>query len=229
MPSLLTFLSFGTWAPKQHPSEEIGAAARRQDSEATLSPNDCDIDAQAAKGQSRRQQRKPSYRSRPGYEAEDTAIAMSEYGGSKHFMENDPHTGDQSYNMSATVIDGELRPPMLRHANTSISNHENRDSTVILEQKLPRAFRIASPDAERRNGHVQNFYKEAVQRRIKHKNLLIAAVSEFCGTFLFLLFAEAIATTVSNRADQLKAQAPSSVPDLQGLLFSSLGFGFSLW
>ncbi len=74
----------------------------------------------------------------------------------------------------------------------------------------------------------------ALRRRLEIKNNIVAFVSEFVGTVLFLFFAFGIATEAANaRASTQNNGAVTSLsqnapPDTSALLFSSLGFGFSL-
>lgn len=226
-------LQWSFWRQKlRAPSDQLNRSTKRQASEATLSPA-CDVESQHPVTFNRQQSRRLSHKSQRGDNFRDMAFpTVNEYEGEgKDVAPDHCPSGDQSFGPPASIFSGGERTsrPPLRHASTSMSGHAKRDSTVVMEQeKLPRALRISSSDPEKQEGQAQNFYKEAVQRRIKLKNLIIAAGSEFCGTFLFLLFAEAIATTVSNRADILKAQNAQTTTDLEGLLLSSLGFGFSL-
>ncbi|SNX83865.1 related to aquaporin [Melanopsichium pennsylvanicum] len=105
---------------------------------------------------------------------------------------------------------------------------ERRES-IIIEEQLPDFMKVN--EGEHKHRH---HYRAALRRRLQIKNNLIAFVSEFVGTVLFLFFAFGIATEASNarsssqnngNATSLSQNAP---PDTSALLFSSLGFGFSL-
>ncbi|KAH7303094.1 aquaporin-like protein [Stachybotrys elegans] len=70
-----------------------------------------------------------------------------------------------------------------------------------------------------------------LRKRMIIKNEIIAGVAEFCGTFLFLFFAFGIATQAGQ--EQLTQNATGDTQnagtlDTSQLLYSSLGFGFSL-
>lgn len=71
-------------------------------------------------------------------------------------------------------------------------------------------------------------YKQMLQRRLDIKNTIILFICEFSGTTLFLFFSYGIATQASDRLAAGKAANPDGPPDTSALLFSSLGFGFSL-
>lgn len=148
--------------------------------------------------------------------------------------------------------DMSFNPRRPSRANTRMSvMSRKRSSTHILESKIPKMFRGDLPTADdvtmdleankghggRGDGHhfaarSQSKYDvdrvhAALHSRLEVKNLLVAGVSEFAGTFLFLFFALAINTTVANVKDAEKA-AGNNGTDLTALLVSSLGFGFSL-
>ncbi|PWN50515.1 aquaporin-like protein [Violaceomyces palustris] len=101
----------------------------------------------------------------------------------------------------------------------------------VIEEKLPEFMKI---DATAHEKDKQE-YKVAIRKRLYLKNLLVAFVAEFAGTFLFLFFSFGIATQASNAGDadvqqtntdgSLNTNAPPNTPVL---LYSSLGFGFSL-
>ncbi len=65
------------------------------------------------------------------------------------------------------------------------------------------------------------------ERRLRFKNEVIAALGEFVGTFLFLFFAEGIAT-VAQRPTAVNPNSAELGLDPSQLLYISLGFGFSL-
>lgn len=105
---------------------------------------------------------------------------------------------------------------------------ERRES-IIIEEQLPDFMKVDEKEHKHRH-----HYRAALRRRLEIKNNIIAFVSEFVGTVLFLFFAFGIATEASNAraatqnngdATSLSQNAP---PDTNALLFSSLGFGFSL-
>lgn len=68
-------------------------------------------------------------------------------------------------------------------------------------------------------------YRRLLEKRLSVKNKLILFICEFVGTTLFLFFTYGIATQAS---DKIASEDPSGPPDTSALLFSSLGFGFSL-
>ncbi|KAH7014200.1 aquaporin-like protein [Microdochium trichocladiopsis] len=79
--------------------------------------------------------------------------------------------------------------------------------------------------------HSDNASVGKLRKRLVIKNEVIAAVAEFCGTFLFLFFAFGVATQAGQQ--QLSQSANGSTQtagtlDSSQLLYSSLGFGFSL-
>ncbi|SYW76061.1 uncharacterized protein UHO2_03790 [Ustilago hordei] len=105
---------------------------------------------------------------------------------------------------------------------------ERRES-IIIEEQLPGFMKVDEKEHKHRH-----HYRAALRRRLEIKNNIIAFVSEFVGTVLFLFFAFGIATQAANArsstqhngdATSLSQNAP---PDTNALLFSSLGFGFSL-
>jgi aquaporin rerated protein, other eukaryote len=61
----------------------------------------------------------------------------------------------------------------------------------------------------------------------KHQGHLTAFLAEFAGTFLFLLFAFAIAE-VANRALVVEADAAVQPPELTRIFFIAVGFGCSV-
>lgn len=104
-----------------------------------------------------------------------------------------------------------------------------RQESAIIEEQLPAFMKVEEGDHKHRH-----HYREALRRRLQLKNNIIAFVSEFVGTVLFLFFALGIATEASNsRAQTQNNGAATSLSqngqtDVNALLFSSLGFGFSL-
>ena len=119
-------------------------------------------------------------------------------------------------NSDAPSLSGPLRQP------TTIG--EKRKDNAILQDKLPAMMRHPLPlgpnQYQASNAQMESdAMREALWARLQLKNLIIAAVAEFVGTFLFLFFALAIATRAGD------ATGSSS---LEAQLFSSLGFGFSL-
>ncbi|CBQ73227.1 related to aquaporin [Sporisorium reilianum SRZ2] len=103
------------------------------------------------------------------------------------------------------------------------------EQPTMIEQQLPAFMQVNEKEHKHRH-----HYRAALRRRLEIKNNLIAFVSEFVGTVLFLFFAFGIATEASNarastqnngQATSLSQNAP---PDTSALLYSSLGFGFSL-
>lgn len=98
----------------------------------------------------------------------------------------------------------------------------HKRETVVLEEGLPQLLRPKTEQAQR------SHYRHELRRRLKIKNAIILFVCEFTGTFLFLFFSYGIATQASNRLDADKAANAQGPPDTSALLFSSLGFGFSL-
>lgn len=75
------------------------------------------------------------------------------------------------------------------------------------------------------------------ERRLKLKNEVVAGVGEFCGTFLFLFMSFGIATIAGQQANTASsagqvqgsgAGSTGSSIDPSQLMYSSLGFGFSL-
>jgi hypothetical protein len=101
---------------------------------------------------------------------------------------------------------------------------EKRKDNAILQDKLPPMMRQPLPLAHNQYQASpaqmeSDAMRDALWKRLQTKNLIIASVAEFLGTFLFLFFALAIGTVAGD------ATGASS---LEAQLFSSLGFGFSL-
>ncbi|KAK0526836.1 Aquaporin-1 [Tilletia horrida] len=95
-----------------------------------------------------------------------------------------------------------------------------------IQKKLPGVMQTDDADVDR------------LRRRLNVKNEIVAGIAEFCGTFLFLLFSFGIATqagqqqlsqsTSEQTQNQSQNSGGGSSLDTNQLLFSSLGFGFSL-
>ncbi|KAK0556134.1 Aquaporin-1 [Tilletia horrida] len=109
------------------------------------------------------------------------------------------------------------------HKHRRLHLHRRRREHKQLASKLPAFLHTDEGDVEE------------MRKRLEIKNEIIAAVAEFCGTFLFLLFSFGVATIAGQQ--QLTASSTSQVqgaadssPSLNSsqLLYSSLGFGFSL-
>lgn len=101
---------------------------------------------------------------------------------------------------------------------------QRRKDNAILQDKLPFGMRQPLPlPPNQHQASISQMESEAMRdalwKRLQLKNLIIAAIAEFIGTFLFLFFALAIATRAGD------AMGASS---LEAQLFSSLGAGFSL-
>lgn len=105
---------------------------------------------------------------------------------------------------------------------------ERRESSMI-EEQLPSFMQVDQTEHKHRH-----HYRAALRRRLVLKNNVIAFVSEFIGTVLFLLFSFIIASQASNaqaatqRDSEATSLAQNAPVDTSALLFSSLGFGFSL-
>lgn len=104
-----------------------------------------------------------------------------------------------------------------------------RPESIRLEEQLPAFMKVDEDDHKHRH-----HYRAALKRRLQLKNNFVAFVSEFVGTLLFLFFSFGIATEASNARTATQGNgAESSLsqnapPDTSALLYSSLGFGFSL-
>ncbi|SPO23612.1 related to aquaporin [Ustilago trichophora] len=115
------------------------------------------------------------------------------------------------------------------HGVTEQPTMLERRESIIIEEQLPDFMKV--DEGEHKHRH---HYRAALRRRLEIKNNLIAFVSEFVGTVLFLFFAFGIATEATNAraSSQNNGQATSlsqnAPPDTSALLYSSLGFGFSL-
>ncbi|EPQ30384.1 uncharacterized protein PFL1_01910 [Pseudozyma flocculosa PF-1] len=106
---------------------------------------------------------------------------------------------------------------------------------AVIEKQLPSFMKIDEAEFEKAR-HPQR-RRDILRRRLELKNNAVAAVSEFCGTFLFLFFSFVIATQAANgraasqnnNVDQgTQSLSQNAPPDTSSLLYSSLGFGFSL-
>ncbi|PWN30037.1 aquaporin-like protein [Jaminaea rosea] len=95
--------------------------------------------------------------------------------------------------------------------------------TLVLEDGLPS---ILHP--KRSHPTLATSYRESLHKRLEIKNKIVLFICEFVGTVLFLFFSFGIATQASNKIDFDTAADPNGPPDTSALLFSSLGFGFSL-
>jgi len=85
-----------------------------------------------------------------------------------------------------------------------------------LHSKLPGVMRSSTADVGQ------------LRKRLSIKNEIIAALAEFCGTFLFLFFAFGIATQAGQEQLSQSAsgeQQTAGTLDTSQLLYSSLGFG----
>nr|UOP56964.1 aquaporin-like protein [Thecaphora frezii] len=109
------------------------------------------------------------------------------------------------------------------------------DEADVMEQQLPDFMRIDAKGIDKHR-HPQG-YREALRRRLEIKNNAVAFLSEFVGTVLFLFFSFGIATEASNARSALQntdvsqntqSLSQNAPPDTSALLYSSLGFGFSL-
>lgn len=96
----------------------------------------------------------------------------------------------------------------------------NRRESIIIEEQLPAFMQVDEKEHKHRH-----HYRAALRRRLEIKNNLIAFVSEFVGTVLFLFFGLGVVTQATNANQAFRANAG---PDVSALLFSSLGMGFSL-
>lgn len=168
-------------------------------------------------------------------------------------QENTGHAGDQSHG-GETSKDGGLataptgapvphgdapvqqminQPSIFSFGDGATDNEPQalieRPESIRMEEQLPAFMKIE--EGEHKHRH---HYRAALKRRLELKNNLVAFVSEFVGTVLFLFFSFGIATEASNaRASAQNNGAESSLsqnapPDTSALLYSSLGFGFSL-
>lgn len=111
-------------------------------------------------------------------------------------------------------------PPMSIFSANQSNAGEKRGDNAILREKLPAVMRkTGNPRYDNDPHNESDALREALFKRLEMKNLFIAAVAEFIGTFLFLFFALAIATRA----------AQGEPGTITSQLYSSLGFGFSLW
>jgi len=116
---------------------------------------------------------------------------------------------------------------------------ETRKETAVLQSKLPKLmqtprYNTTNEKKTSSSSHSINYlesdaWRNALLKRLEMKNLLIAAIAEFIGTFLFLFFALAIGTRASDAGSDFPNGILTKTGGLQSQLYSSLGFGFSLW
>lgn len=102
---------------------------------------------------------------------------------------------------------------------------ERRSENEILQLKLPKILRGASGKDKTVDSAVlmeSEAYSKALSRRLEIKNIVIATIAEFFGTFGFMFFGEAIVTRAMNTGN-------GGTPTLEAQLFASLGIAFSLW
>lgn len=137
----------------------------------------------------------------------------------------------------APVPTGDRDPRLLAGQPSIFSNGADepgptlieRRESIMIEEQLPSFMQVNEKEHKHRH-----HYRAELRRRLQIKNNLIAFVSEFVGTVLFLFFAFGIATQATNsRASSQDNGAATSLsqnapPDTNALLYSSLGFGFSL-
>ncbi|TKY89305.1 hypothetical protein EX895_001836 [Sporisorium graminicola] len=172
-----------------------------------------------------------------------TARSMAERSntGKKNAAEEHQHGGLATAPTSAPVTTGEGNPhqmvaqPSIFSLGTGADgNYEQptmmeRRESIMIEEQLPAFMQVDEKEHKHRH-----HYRAALRRRLEVKNNIIAFVSEFVGTVLFLFFAFGIATEATNaRASnqnngQNTSLSQNSPPDTSALLYSSLGFGFSL-
>ncbi|KAK0543426.1 Aquaporin-1 [Tilletia horrida] len=100
-------------------------------------------------------------------------------------------------------------------------HHKRKHEAKKIKSKLPAVMQTDDHDVDR------------LKRRLDIKNEIVAGLAEFVGTFLFLLFAYGIATQagqqqLSQSTSTQTANGGGGALDTNQLLFSSLGFGFSL-
>jgi len=106
-----------------------------------------------------------------------------------------------------------------RHAHRHLHLHHKRKAKREaamkrkIEGKLPKAF------------HGETI--EQTQKRLSIKNEAIAALAEFCGTFLFLFFSYGIAT-IAGQQRITSTTGNATALDASQLQYSALGFGFAL-
>ncbi|CDS01359.1 hypothetical protein [Sporisorium scitamineum] len=169
-----------------------------------------------------------------------TAVAEGSSTGKQNPAEEHQHGGLATAPTGAPVTTGEGNPhqmvaqPSIFLLGTGAEGQyeqptmiERRESIMIGEQ-LPAFMQVDEKEHKHRH-----HYRAALRRRLELKNI-IAFVSEFVGTVLFLFFAFGIATEASNaRASiqnngQTTSLSQNAPPDTSALLYSSLGFGFSL-
>lgn len=114
-------------------------------------------------------------------------------------------------------------PPVQPQASFNDVPLADKRATVHLENGLPGLLR-----PHKTRNFRDPYYRLELEKRLDVKNKVILFICEFTGTVLFLLFSYGIATQASDRLSFDKAIDPQGPPDTSALLFSSLGFGFSL-
>ncbi len=130
----------------------------------------------------------------------------------------------QHHDHAFTAQDGQLQQQQQKHKRGWLHHRKDQRKKEKIESKLPGVM-ADTKDAKQ------------AERRLKIKNEIVAAVGEFVGTFLFLFFSFGIATVAGQQS--LTAQSAGQVQSTGGdstgttldpsqLLYSSLGFGFSL-
>jgi len=109
----------------------------------------------------------------------------------------------------------------LRKSKHAAREKRRKREEARLKGKLPSAMYNDETDIHK------------LRKKLILKNEIIAATAEFCGTFLFLFFSFGIATQagqqrLSNSSSQQTQSNTTGSLDTGALLYSSLGFGFSL-
>ncbi|KAE8222270.1 hypothetical protein CF319_g4502 [Tilletia indica] len=126
---------------------------------------------------------------------------------------------------SSALEKGEQKHHHHPHLHRPHVHHRRKREAETIQNKLPSVMKTDDLD----EGDL-----DKLRKRLNVKNEIVAGIAEFVGTFLFLLFALGIATQAGQQ--QLSDSASSNVEggnqgatlDTNQLLFSSLGFGFSL-
>ncbi|CAO1629742.1 unnamed protein product [Parajaminaea phylloscopi] len=158
------------------------------------------------------------------------SVPAREYGGSE--LPNAPPSAqtrnpnnDYTLDMNSpgTAVPGDL-PQSYSGATQSdfATVGGEKRHTLRLEEALPPVLR-----PNRHGNGVTRSYRAIIEQRIAIKNKLVLFLCEFVGTTMFLFFSFGIATQASDKMDVDTANGDNS-PDTNALLFSSLGFGFSL-
>ncbi|PWN39209.1 aquaporin-like protein [Ceraceosorus guamensis] len=130
----------------------------------------------------------------------------------------------QSSNLSRK---GLRRQPTSLSRTASSAALGSADPIEQLEASLPKVMRV-NTEVEKAPVIDEDGYLNMLEKRLSIKNIGVIIVSELLGTILFLFFAFFAATQASNRGNAMKEEFPTAPLDTSGLLFSSLGFGFSL-